>query len=145
MTPKTFSVIAVLLLGAVSLTNSHPVAVPRQESVQNSFKRSFPQTVYPQETVQKSMLNIQPASKMVYGQEYPQKSVQQDAMKPVSPSMYAQEAAAAPQNDIMARIAVDECSQVYRWCRASGEYSWLTCTGVLTYCRLNPVQRANQK
>ena len=55
MTPITLSVLTILLLGAVSVTNSHPVAVPVQESVQNDLK-SFPQMVYPQAgNTQKSM------------------------------------------------------------------------------------------
>ena len=78
---------------------------------------------------------------MVYRQEYPQKSVQN--VKPISPLMYAQEAAAAQRNDVMAHIAVDKCSQVYRWCQHN--YSWATCYGVLAECRLSLAQYASRK
>ena len=145
MNPRTLSVIrfTVLLLGVASVTNSLPAAVSRQDLVQNNFKTSLPQVAaYLQETAQKSMLKINPASKMMYRQEYPQKSVQN--VKPISPLMYAQEAAAAQRNDIMARIAVDECSQVYNWCRHNYS-SWATCYGVLAECRLFPAQYANRK
>ena len=140
MNPITLSVITVLLLGVASVTNSLPAAVPRQDLVQNNFKTSLPQVAaYPQEKAQKSTMKINPASKMVYGQEYSQKSIQN--VKPISSLMYAQEAAAAQRNDVMARVAVDECSQVYNWCRHN--YSWATCYGVLAECRLSPAKYAN--
>ena len=118
MTPATLSVITILLLGAVSMTDSCPVALSLQESVQ-TFKKSLPKTVYSLKTAQKSMLNVKPVPEMAYGQDSAKKSVQN--VKPVSPLVYAQ--AAALQNDIMAHAAVDECSQVYDFCRNSGEYN----------------------
>ena len=125
--------ITVLLLGAVAMTTSHPVAASTQESMQNNFKKLLPQIAHPQKKVQKSTLNIKPVPKMVYGQENTQKSMQN--MKPVSPLMYAQEAAL--QNDVMAHVAVDECSQVYDFCQNSGEYNWFFCTALLIDCRIH--------
>lgn len=138
MTPTTLSVpvITILLLGTVSMTDSHPVALSLQESVQ-TLKKSLPKTVYSQETAQQSMLNIKPVPEMVYGRDSAQKSVQN--VKPVSPMMYAQEATL--QNDIMAHATVDECSQVYNFCRNSGEYNWFFCVGLLVDCRIHPVQQ----
>ena len=147
MAPKMLSVIAVLLLGAVSMTNSLPLALSRQESVQNNhFRRPFPQSVYPQETAQKSMLrvDVKPAlaSEMVYGQAYPQQSVQDMKPVPAPPMMSVQEAAAAhghgQENDIMAHTA-DDCSRLYGVCRESGDDNWFFCTQALVYCRLHPV------
>ena len=102
MAPKTFSVIAVLLLGAVSMTNSLPLALSRQESVQNNhFRRPFPQSVYPQETVQKSIphIDVKPAlaSEMVYGQTYPQQSVRDEKPIPAPEMVYGQ---AYPQQSV---------------------------------------------
>lgn len=57
MSPVTVSMITILLLGAVSMTNSHPVTVSIQESAQNNLKKLLPQTVYPQG---KSTLNFKP-------------------------------------------------------------------------------------
>ena len=128
-----FSVIAILLVGAVSMSTSRPVALSLQESVENGLKNSLPQTVYPQQTAHKPMLDMGPALKMAYGQESTQKSVQN--VKPVSPSMYAQ-GAAAVQDDVMAHVA-DECSQVYNFCRDSGHYNWFFCTQLLIDCRIH--------
>ena len=130
MTPTTLSVITFLLLGAVSLTNSRPVAVSIKELIQNSFKKPLPQVVYPQETaIEKSMLNIKPVSEMVYRQEIPQKSVQNSNMKP----MDTQEESSLLENDVMAHVT-DECTQVYNWCRESGYYSLVFCLGVYVEC-----------
>ena len=87
------------------------------------------------------MVNMGPAAlKMAYGQENTKKSVHNE--KPVSPLMYPQEAAAVQKDvDVMARIMVDECSQVYNFCQNSGEYSWLFCFGLIIDCRTNPVPK----
>ena len=146
MAPKMFSVTAALLLGAVSMTNSLPLALSRQESVQNNhFKRTFPQSVYPQETVQNSMLRIdvKPAlaseMAMVYGQKYPaQESVHNVNPVPAPPMMSAKEAASAQENDIMVHIT-DDCSRLYSVCRESGDYNWFFCTQALVHCHLHPV------
>ena len=42
MSPKMFSIIAILLVGAVSMTNSRPVALSLQESVESDLKNSLP-------------------------------------------------------------------------------------------------------
>ena len=73
---------------------------------------------------------------MVNTQGNTQKSVEN--VQPVPSVMYVQ-GAVLQNNNIMAH-AVDECSQVYNWCRESGHYGWLACVGVLAECRLNPAQ-----
>ena len=113
------------------MTNSRPVAVSVQESVQNNFKKALPQMVYPQEKARESMPNFKPVPQVVY----PQKTTALDSLQKVKPAVpqvvYTQKTAL--QNDMMVHTA-DECTDVFIWYQDSGHYDLFTCLGVYIYC-----------
>ena len=102
---------ALLLLGVLSVANSHPVILDLQGASSRDQLQSMKQEMQPFAIVQSKVQEMQPFAQPMENE----------------------------RDAVLVHMAGDpsECNGLYNWCRNSGHYDWFFCTQAYVHCVIN--------